>query len=44
MAYYKNTGIFPIMHVLGLRKALAEEHPWLAVNLFRPSTRRRRSP
>ena len=34
MAYYKRTGIFPIMHVLGIRKALADEHPWLAVNLF----------
>jgi len=35
MAYYKHTGIFPIMHVTGIRKALTEEHPWLAVNLYR---------
>jgi 4,5-dihydroxyphthalate decarboxylase len=35
VAYYKRTGIFPIMHVLGIRQALADEHPWLAVNLFR---------
>lgn len=35
MAYFKRTGIFPIMHVLGIRKALADEHPWLAINLFR---------
>jgi 4,5-dihydroxyphthalate decarboxylase len=34
-AYYQRTGIFPIMHVLGVRQALAEQHPWLAVNLFR---------
>ncbi|HWE77438.1 MAG TPA: PhnD/SsuA/transferrin family substrate-binding protein [Pseudolabrys sp.] len=35
MAYFHKTGIFPIMHVTGLRKELAEEHPWLAINLFR---------
>ena len=35
MAYFQRTGIFPIMHVTGLRKELADEHPWLAVNLFR---------
>ena len=35
MAYHQRTGIFPIMHVTGLRKQLADEHPWLAVNLFR---------
>ena len=32
--YYRKTGIFPIMHVLGIRQTLAEEYPWLAVNLF----------
>ena len=35
IAYYQRTGIFPIMHVVGIRQALAQEHPWLAVNLFR---------
>lgn len=27
--YFKRTGIFPIMHVVGVRKTLAEQHPWL---------------
>ena len=35
MAYYQRTGIFPIMHVTGIRKELTDEHPWLAINLFR---------
>jgi 4,5-dihydroxyphthalate decarboxylase len=35
MAYYQRTGIFPIMHVVAIRKALVDAHPWLAVNLFR---------
>jgi 4,5-dihydroxyphthalate decarboxylase len=34
-AYFKKTGIFPIMHVLGLRQSLVEQHPWVAVNLFK---------
>ena len=35
MAYYQRAGIFPIMHVVGIRQSLAEQHPWLAINLFR---------
>ena len=34
-AYYARTGLFPIMHVIGVRRTLAAEHPGLAVDLFR---------
>jgi len=27
--YFKRTGIFPIMHATGVRRSLAEQHPWL---------------
>ncbi len=29
MTWYRKTRIFPIMHVLGIRRTLAERHPWL---------------
>ncbi len=33
--YYKRTGIFPIMHVLGIRKDLVEKHAWLPATVFK---------
>lgn len=32
--YYQETGIFPIMHLIALRKDVLDAHPWVAVNLF----------
>ena len=33
-AYYKKTGLFPIMHVLVARAELLKQHLWLASSLF----------
>lgn len=40
--WYRRTGFFPIMHVLGIRRALCEAHPWLpyaVVKAFEASKR-----
>jgi 4,5-dihydroxyphthalate decarboxylase len=34
-AYYQRTGIFPIMHVVGVRKSLVAQHPWLPATLYK---------
>jgi 4,5-dihydroxyphthalate decarboxylase len=34
-AYFKKTGIYPIMHVVGLKKEIVDKYPWVPVNLFR---------
>jgi len=34
-SYYKETGIFPIMHAVAIRKKLIEMHPWLSSALFK---------
>jgi 4,5-dihydroxyphthalate decarboxylase len=33
--FYKKTGIFPIMHLMTMRRAAYEQHPWIAMNLFK---------
>jgi len=35
MRYYDATGIFPIMHVIAMRRAVFERYPWVAMNLFK---------
>ncbi len=33
-AYFKKTGVFPIMHVIAIRKEIAERYSWVPINLF----------
>lgn len=33
-AYHAKTGFFPIMHLVGVRKSLAEKYPWLPQALY----------
>jgi 4,5-dihydroxyphthalate decarboxylase len=34
ISYFKKTGIFPIMHVMGIKQEIVERYPWVPVNLF----------
>lgn len=33
--YFRRTNIFPIMHLIGIRRSIYEQHPWVAVNLLK---------
>ncbi len=35
IAFYRRTGIFPIMHVVGIKQEIAERHPWVATNMYK---------
>ena len=42
LAYARKTGIFPIMHVVALRREVHERDRWLAMNLFKAFDEARR--
>jgi len=35
LAYYQKTGYFPVMHLIGVRKTLVEQYPWLPTSLYK---------
>jgi 4,5-dihydroxyphthalate decarboxylase len=35
IAFYRRTGIFPIMHVVGITQEIVEKYPWVPVNLYK---------
>jgi 4,5-dihydroxyphthalate decarboxylase len=34
LTYFQKTGVFPIMHLIAMRRTVFEQHPWIAMNLF----------
>lgn len=34
-AYYKKTGMFPLMHLVGIKRHTVEQHPWLPASLYK---------
>ncbi len=34
VAFFKRTRIFPIMHVLGIKREIVEKYPWVPLNLY----------
>jgi 4,5-dihydroxyphthalate decarboxylase len=33
--YIRETGVFPIMHIIAIKKELLDRNPWVAMNLFK---------
>jgi 4,5-dihydroxyphthalate decarboxylase len=33
--YFRKTGLFPVMHLMGIRRDVAERYPWLAASVFK---------
>jgi 4,5-dihydroxyphthalate decarboxylase len=34
MNYFKKTGVFPIMHTLGIKQEIVDKYPWVPINMF----------
>ena len=38
--YFRKTGIFPIMHMIGVRRSIVMQHPWLPAAVLKAFTQR----
>jgi 4,5-dihydroxyphthalate decarboxylase len=34
ISFYRKTGMFPIMHVVGIKQEIIEHYPWVPINMF----------
>jgi len=34
-AYYRKTGLFPVKHLIGIKRHIVEQHPWLPASLYK---------
>jgi len=34
-SYFRKTGIFPIMHVIGIKREVVDKNPWVPIELFK---------
>jgi 4,5-dihydroxyphthalate decarboxylase len=34
MAYLRDTGVWPIMHLIAMKRSVLDRHPWVARNLY----------
>ncbi len=32
--FYNKTGMFPIMHITGIKREIIEQYPWIPINMF----------
>jgi 4,5-dihydroxyphthalate decarboxylase len=40
--YYRRTGVFPIMHAVGIRRDVLDKHAWLAASVYKAFVRAKR--
>jgi 4,5-dihydroxyphthalate decarboxylase len=34
IAFFRKTGMFPIMHITGIKKSIVEKYPWVPINMY----------
>ncbi|MBB44114.1 MAG: 4,5-dihydroxyphthalate decarboxylase [Rhodospirillaceae bacterium] len=35
VTFFKKTGMFPIMHILGIKRNITDQYPWVPINIYR---------